>query len=147
MESLGEVEHRSPIRKGVEGILCRQGADAGCERAGGPCGRNPSSDDTLPRVGLEPIDPARFVWKSFPDRQQQPRDDVDGRVRESRDARDLGTPGGREGLGINLLPMTFLHHAQRGMMLFHRPDQADAPLDFAIIEHERWRGHLHGCTP
>src|SRR5436190_22147611 len=108
MKSLGKVEHRSPIRKGVEGILCRQRADTGCERAGGPCGRNPASDDALPLVGLEPIDPARFVWKSLPDRQQQPRDNVDGRVRKSRDARVLGTPGGGEGLAISLLPMTVL---------------------------------------
>jgi len=40
--------------------------------------------------------------------------------------------------------MALAHHAQRRIVLLHRPDQADTALDLAVVEHHRRRGHLHG---
>ena len=37
-----------------------------------------------------------------------------------------------------------LMRRQRGMVLLHRPDQADPPLDLSVIEHHRRSGNLHG---
>ncbi len=144
LQILGEIEDGAAVRQGGESILSRQRRRTRRQGARDPGGRDTPANDALPRIGLEPIDPRRLVRQSLPDRQQQAGDDVDGAVGELRYVGKLGPPSDGEGIAVGLDPMALRHHFQRGMVLLHRPDEPHAPLDLAIVEHQRWRWHLHG---
>ncbi|MNL44702.1 hypothetical protein D3C87_1672950 [compost metagenome] len=65
-------------------------------------------------------------------------------VGELRHLGDFGLPCRRERAAIGLGPAGLAHRLERHVLGFHRPDQADPPFDFAIIEHYAGGWDLHG---
>ncbi len=97
-----------------------------------------------PCVGLKPIDAHGVVRQPLPDRQQQAGDDVQVAVGELRHRGDLGLPGAGEVRPVHLLPMGLRDNRERDRGTLHRAEQADAPFDLAVVEHQARRRHLHG---
>jgi hypothetical protein len=85
-----------------------------------------------------------IVRQPLPDREQQARHNVDRAFRELGHLGKLRHPGRSEAPTVRFDPVALRHHAQGDRVLIHRPDQTDAPLDLAVIEHDARRGDLHG---
>ena len=118
-------------------------AGALVDRGGDPGRRDFSGDDALAGIGLDAIDAARFPWQSFPDRQQQARNDMERRLDEFREIGDLLSPGPRESLSIRFTPMRLAHPASRKSRALHRAHQSHALFDIAVVGHHAERGNLH----
>ena len=144
LQAFGEIENGATIHQRREGCLRRKGRGPGHGRFRGPGGRDPAADDALAGVGLKAVDPARLVRQPLPDRQQQASDDVERAVGELRHVRHFASPGGGERLALGRLPVALVHHLQRRVMIFHRPDQPHAAFDFAIVQHQARGWDLHG---
>ena len=71
---------------------------------------------------------------------------MDRAVGKFRHLGDLRGPGCGEGIPIGVEPMGLTHHLHRNIMRLHRPDQLDAPLDLAVVEHDARRRNLHGSA-
>ena len=69
---------------------------------------------------------------------------MDRAFRELRHFRKLRLPDCTESLAIRLEPTAFRHCLQRNAVAFHRPDQSNALLDLAVVEHQARRRHLYG---
>src|SRR5208283_1447002 len=93
LKPFGKIEDGPAIHQRGEGVIGRQVRWAGFKGTGDPCRGDLATNDTLAGVGLEPIDPRRFVRQTLPDRQQEAGDDVDLAVRELRYLGDLRLPG------------------------------------------------------
>ena len=118
---------------------------SGRERTRDPGRRHLAADDALAVIGLEPVDPRRLVRQALPDRQQQAGDDVDRAVGELRHLGELGLPGARRSVSRSASRQWVCAIIVSGMaVLLHRPDQAHAALDLAVVEHQARRRHLHG---
>lgn len=144
LEPLSELEDGPPLRQRGKGRVRRQ-----CRRVSRKGVRDPgrgdlTADDALTRIGLEPIDPRRLLRQPLPDGQQQARHDVNRGFRELGDLGKLREPSCGEAITIRLDPMAFRQHRQGSAVLLHRPDQADAPLDLAVIEHKARSRELYG---
>ena len=69
------------------------------------------------------------------------------RIGEFRHLGNLGVPGRREGLPVCFDPMGLPHHPHRDIVRLRRPDQPDAALDLAIVEHDAGSRDLNGSAP
>ena len=64
---------------------------------------------------------------------------------EFREFGKFGIPGRREPVPLGLLPVRLRHRRKRHRRALQRPEQTDAPLDGAVVEHEARRGDLDRC--
>ena len=71
---------------------------------------------------------------------------MDRAFRELRHLGKLRQPGRGKTFAIRFKPMALHHHIQGNLVLLHRPDQADAALDLAVVEHDARGRNLH-CGP
>ena len=145
LETLGQVEDGPAVQQRREGLLRRQRCDARRRGVGGPGRRDAAADDALALVGLQPIDARRLVRQPLPDRQQQAGDHVQIVLSENSgtsasSAVQAAAKASRSASTQRVSPMA----SQRHVLAFHRPDQADAPLDLAIVEHDAGGRDLHG---
>ena len=136
LEPAGQVEYGATIHQSGIGIIA---AEVGRSRRGGihgPSRRNPPPDDAFAIIGLEPIDARRLVRQAFPHRQEQTADHVDGTVGIGWHFGDFTLPDRCKAVASGFLPMAVFHHGEACVLLFHRPDQADATFDLAVVEHD-----------
>ena len=139
-----KLQDRASVEHGSEGVVWAERRRLAVDGLRDPGRRDQATDDALAIVGLQPVDAHGLVRQPLPDRQQQAGDDVELAVGELRHCGDLGLPGAGEVGPIGFLPMRVRQIAERNRRTLHRPEQADAPFDRAVIEHQARRRHLHG---
>jgi len=76
LKAVLELQDRQSVQHGREGVGRAERWRLALDRLYDPGRRDQAADDPLPIVGLEPINPHGGVRQPFPDRQQQPGDDL-----------------------------------------------------------------------
>ncbi len=100
-----------------------------------------------PLVGLQAIDPHRLVRQALPDRQQQPRDDVEIAVGKGRNLDEFPLPGFGEGDAIGPFPVRLVQRRQatcavRSIGRSRRTRRSTSPSSSMTLG----AGNLHGRT-
>jgi hypothetical protein len=112
--------------------------------AGQCLGHDQAANDAFAVVGLKPVD-AHIVGRQLvPDRQQEAGDDVKGAFGEFRNAGAFRFPKRGKFLGRRAAPVRALELLEIENVARHRPDEADAGFDAAVIVHQAGVRCLHG---
>ena len=147
LHSLGQPHHGLALQN--EGMDLRRRELWRVVRQHGrdPGGRDTAADDPLAIIGLQPVDAGLIQRQLLPDRQQQPRHDVQRGFRELRHLGQFGSPGFGEGRAVGLEPVGVLHDPGRHSARLGGADQAQAGFNRAVVQHQACGGHPHCRTP
>ena len=84
-----------------------------------------------------------LVGQPLPDRKQQAGNDVHVAFAMGWHFGEFPIPGAREGVAVGLLPVRLRQRVETDGRALHRPQQAHAALDRAVVEHQAGCRHLH----